>query len=134
MQSNKSFKSKNNFSPKAFFIHDREKNFGYKRILDSKEFWFKRKSVRKNCYQDKCCMDRCYFDNYNLSEMVPWVYLWNLGTIYSVTDEIQDFQNLPGGWVDGYCRKRAELGEPHLWFKLSWILVPLYFSVQKILH
>ena len=29
--------------------------------------------------------------------------------------------------------QQAELGEPHSRFKLSWILVPLYFFVPKIL-
>ena len=29
-------------------------------------------------------------------------YLWHLVNIQSVTDEIQDLQNLPGGWVDGW--------------------------------
>ena len=41
-----------------------------------KEFWLQGKFlsknfVKKNCHQDKWCKDKCHFDNYNLSEMIP---------------------------------------------------------------
>ena len=70
--------SQTNLGPKKrFWLW---KKFGHSKSLDLKEFWYQgnfcpKIFVKENWHQDKCCKDKCQFDNCNLSEKVPWVYI-----------------------------------------------------------